>query len=64
MKRWEFNVVSYAERGDRGKCPDCGSSNVDVQIHRFRKRESITFTCLDCRSQDHFDGPAPEETTN
>ena len=60
MKRWENNVIPFIQAGDPGKCPDCGSDNVEVMVHRFQRRQSITFRCRDCKSGDHLDGFAPE----
>lgn len=60
MKRWENNAVLFEETGDPGTCPDCGSDNVDVKLHRFERRQSITFHCRDCGRWAHFDGFVPE----
>ena len=53
---WIKNVISYYESGAVGKCPLCGSLNVEVMEHENGKRKSVTFLCKDCRASEHFDG--------
>ena len=61
MKGWEINALRFAEEHDKGTCPKCGSSNIEVQEFRNGRRHSITFRCLDCGSGDHLDGFLSEE---
>lgn len=56
MKGWEINAVKFAETGDPGNCPKCGSDDVDVKEFFFGKRYSISFRCRVCGSGDHLDG--------
>ena len=53
---WIDNLISYCDSSDPGKCPMCGSENMEVLKHINEKRESITFRCNTCGATDHFDG--------
>ncbi len=63
VKRWEKNVVQFAETGDAGCCPDCGSHNIRMDEFKEGRHYSISFLCEDCKSGDHFDGVIPENMT-
>jgi transposase-like protein len=58
---WTNNLISYCDSGRVGKCPACNSENVKVNEHIHGKRKSLTFTCADCKSSDHFDGMTTKE---
>lgn len=58
---WINNLISYANAGNPGKCPNCGSERVRVQEHTHGERKSVSFTCEQCKSADHFDGMANEK---
>lgn len=53
---WIQNLISYCETSDPGKCPVCGSENVNVMQHENGERKSVTFVCGKCNATDHFDG--------
>lgn len=55
MKSWIDNFLQYENNKNPGKCPCCGSSNVDVE-ELFWGRRSVTFKCKQCGKGDHFDG--------
>lgn len=55
MSKWIANLLSYEKDGEKGKCPACGSTNIKVE-ESGDKRRSVTFTCENCGSSDHFDG--------
>ena len=58
MKGWENNILPYVISGKKGKCPKCGSENVEVLELKNEARQSLSFTCRECGSSDHFDGMA------
>ena len=56
MSKWLDNLLSYEKQQIKGNCPCCNSSKVKVEEVTHNKRKSISFTCEDCHSSDHFDG--------
>ena len=55
---WTNNLIAYCKTGNAGCCPKCNSEKVDVIEHKHGKRTSLSFSCKDCGSGDHFDGCA------
>lgn len=55
MKGWINNLLNYEKTGKAGECPYCNSRSVKIETHGA-KRKSVTFTCLQCRKSEHFDG--------
>lgn len=52
---WINNLMSYTKNKNPGRCPSCGSDNIEVEEMDIG-RKSITFTCMDCKKTEHFDG--------
>jgi transcription elongation factor Elf1 len=55
VRGWIDNLIQYNQNGNNGCCPFCDSSDVDVAKTDFG-RKSITFKCLKCGKEEHFDG--------
>ena len=60
MMDWTKNLISYSVSEDAGKCPSCGSKDVEVNEYVNGNRKSLTFVCKNCKSSDHFDGMATD----
>ena len=56
MTKWTKNLLQYSENKNPGKCPVCGSTDVNVEEHHFGRRASLTFRCCSCKATEHFDG--------
>lgn len=56
MTGWDKSVMEYAETGKVSKCPHCGSSQVKVEEHKGKYRDSLSFFCENCKKGAHFDG--------
>ncbi len=55
---WTNILTKFLHNGEKGKCPQCGSSELTVETMSFGRR-SITFHCNKCGASRHFDGIAP-----
>lgn len=55
LKNWTDNLISYVKDKNPGKCPICGSTDVEVEECEYG-RKSISFKCRKCKKGDHFDG--------
>lgn len=55
MMDWTNNLIQYVKDNTPGKCPSCGSTDVDVKEYE-KGRKSISFKCRTCGKGDHFDG--------
>jgi transcription elongation factor Elf1 len=56
---WINNYVEYSKTGKAGKCPKCGSENVEVLSLNYG-RPSKTLSCKNCGSFSHFDERKPK----
>lgn len=56
MSGWLQNAVSYNKNKDAGKCPKCGSADVQVEEYVHGSRRSLSFTCSSCGNGAHLDG--------
>lgn len=61
MKGWENNVLLFEEEKCVGVCPNCGSSDIQIEEYQRGDRKSLSFLCRSCGSGDHFDGFIKEE---
>lgn len=58
---WISNLTEFINNGEKGKCPQCGSSDLTVETMSFG-RYSITFRCNKCGEARHFDGVVSANT--
>ena len=56
MIKWVNNIKLYCEKKELGKCPVCGSADVQVEEHNYGCRQSFTFRCISCKATEHIDG--------
>ncbi len=55
---WLDNACEYEATGNAGRCPKCGSEEIEVLLHSSDNHRSISLRCKKCGSGNHFDGTA------
>ncbi len=53
---WTNNLIEYHKNKKVLPCPKCNSNKVKIEELEHDKRKSITFSCDECGSFNHFDG--------
>ena len=56
MNGWDKSVVEYRETGKVQGCPFCKTTDVQVEEHKGKIRDSISFLCRKCGKSAHYDG--------
>lgn len=59
---WHSNMILFANTGQAGDCPYCGSTKLTAEIW-YIGRGSLNFFCPDCGERGHIDGAPKPPTT-